>query len=293
MSDAPAIHDALLARQRAWAEACEIDVDDAGRVVRWRDNLLAPPSSGTLADLEAAGGGAAGAADKPGRLHELGSGLVLAANVLDPWRDRPEELARHAPVLGGAAGPLRFATKLAVGSSDTALHQSVDLLLDAPSGPATAVIPLFCEPFSDVDPRVHDALVRDASLWNGLHGCALLAGDLHANPRRFRRLAAGRVLETALGMSRRFGRHGFRIAVLWYDAGGRATRRLRHEIDRLRMRIGGEVELLATSWQSLFRRLCGPGSAGHGEDRYTRSLQARYFGRGAAARRPASREDGA
>jgi hypothetical protein len=292
MSDAPAIQDALLAGQRAWAEACEIDVDDAGRVVRWHDNLLAPPSSGTLADLEAASG-AAGAADKPGRLHDLGSGLMLAANVLDPWRDRPDEIARHVPALGGSAGRLRFATKLAIDAADTALHRSVDLLLDAPSGPATAVIALFCEPFGDVDPRVHDALVRDAAIWNGLHGCALLARDLHANPRRFRHLAAGRVLETALGMSQRCGRHGFRIAVLWYDAGGRATRRLRHEIDRLRMRIGGEIELIATSWQSLFRRLCGPGSASPGEDRYTRSLQARYFDRGVAARRPASREDGA
>ncbi|HEM46924.1 MAG TPA: hypothetical protein ENO23_07755 [Alphaproteobacteria bacterium] len=293
MSDAPAIHYALLVGQRAWAEACEIDVDDAGRVLRWHDNLLAPPSSGTLVDLETAGAGAAGQAGKPGRLHELGSGLVLAANVLDPWRDRPDALARQAPVLGGSAGSLRFATHLELGSSQTALHRSVDVLLESRSGPATAVIPLFCEPFGDVDPRPHDALVRDAALWNGLHGCALLARDLQANPRRFRRLAAGRVLETALGMSRRFGHHGFRIVVLWYDAGGRATRRLRHEIDRLRMRIGGEVELLATSWQSLFRRLCGPGSASPADGRYTRSLQARYFGRGAAARRPASSEDGA
>jgi hypothetical protein len=154
------------------------------------------------------------------------------------------------------------------------------VLLDQGAAGATAVCALFTEPFTDVDPRVaHGAPGEDDPLWRELPGCALLARDLRVNPRRYRHLAAGRLLDVALGMTRRFGRHGFRLAVLWYDAGGRASRRLRTELDRLRMRIGGEVDLVATSWQGLLAPLRATPTA-HGP--YTRRLEARYFARTAS-----------
>ena len=277
MPDVHAIYAQLMARQRAWADSREIEIDADGRLARWDENLLSPASSRTRAELAGGSPACSVAHDKPGRLHDLGSGLALAANVFEPWRASPEDLASRVPELGRAFSRIGFATQLPLHASDDSgedLVADVDVLLDGAPAGATAVVPLFSEPFTDVDPRVRDLLARDASRFGELPGCALLARDLHSNPRRFRRLAVGRVLETALAMSRRFGRHGFRIAVLWFDAGGRASRQIQAELDRLRMRIGGEVDLSATSWQALCERLHEAPSQDH---RYTRSLQARYF----------------
>jgi len=278
MTDAPAIHARLMARQRAWAESRELEVDGEGRLASWDENLLVPASTRTRAELSAAASVHLVSNDKPGRLHDLGSGLALAANVFEPWRESPGDLAAHAPELGRNPRRIAFATKLPLLAGDAsgdALAADVDVLLEGGDSPATAVVPLFVEPFTDVDPRVRDVFARDAAQFQQLPGCALLARDLHANPSRFRRLAAGRVLETALAMSHRFGRRGFRITVLWYDAGGRASRRIQAELDRLRMRIGGEVALVATSWQTLCARLDEAPTRDH---RYSRTLYTRYFG---------------
>lgn len=276
MPDASRTFTRLMERQRAWAEAREVECDAEGRLRRWTENLLEAVPAATRAELGTVAPDETAGEAKPGRLHDLGSGLALAANVLAPWRDRLDELAARLPGLLPAPQTVRFAGSLSLGDAadDAPPSTGVDVLFEAPGDRATAVVPLFAEPFGDVDPRVGDALARDPGLWSGLHGCALLARDVHANPRRFRRMAVGRVLETALGMSRRFGRHGYRIAIVWYDTRGRASRRLRAEIDRVRMRIGGEVEVVAETWQSLCDTL---GSAGGADGRYTRALTGRYF----------------
>jgi len=274
MPDARTIHARLLSRQRAWAEAHEIDVDGEGRIARWSGNLLAPLTAATRAELARHHGDPdAEVPDKRGRLHDLGSGLALAVNVFDHLRDRLEVLAGWLAPLAHGPGRLEFGASLPLGAPGDELALDVDLLLEDARGSATAVVPLFAEPFGDVDPRVRDALAHTPARWTDLHGCALLARDVHANPRRFRRLAVGRVLETALAMSQRFGRHGYRIALLWHDAGGAASRRLRGEIDRLRMRIGGEVEVAAPTWHALLERL---GATPPADGGYTAPLRARY-----------------
>lgn len=285
MSDAHAIHADLIARQLAWAETVEIDVDGEARVRDWDRNLLAPPSEPTRTELARLATDGRGADGKSGPLHGLGSGLALAANVFDPWRDRPEALAEWATVLGPAPRALEFAAPLTPAAAHAACSAPIDVLLDQGPDGATAVCALFTEPFTDVDPRIPgSAPGEDDPLWRALPGCALLARDLRANPRRYRRVAAGRILDVALGMTRRFGRHGFRLAVLWYDAGGRASRRLRAELDRLRMRIGGEVDLVTTSWQGLLAPLRATPTA---DGPYTRRLEARYF-----APAPGAEDDG-
>lgn len=272
MLDAQATRAAVLDQQRSWADLRRIELCGDEHVASWQDNLTAPLAAATREELNA---WLASERDgKPGRLNDLGSGLALALNVFEPWRGHESELAGKAPLLGSNMKRIRFGESW----GDTHADQlaPLDLLLETDTRP-TAVVPLFAEPYAEVDPRVPSADLRPKAA--SLPGAASLARDLDDNPGRFGRLPAGRVLALAEALTTRFGRHGFRLAILWYDAPGRAARRLRQEIAALRMRIGGEVEVCSETWQNLFCRLRSAGLPGRV---YGQTLQARYF--------PASRD---
>ena len=123
-------------------------------------------------------------------------------------------------------------------------------------------------------------LLHSETGWSGLQACRNLALDLHSNTRRFRHLAASRLLGLGQSWTRELGERGFRLLYLWYDGGGPAAERLRAEIDRFRMRAGGELDFEARSWQEFFRELCNAPSASSGEDShetYLQYLRSRYF----------------
>jgi hypothetical protein len=264
MPDARSIHRRLMERQRAWADAHGIELASDTSLARWRDNLLAPVSRECERALDPAVGSPTDEPQKPGRLHDLGSGLALAHNVFEPWQGRESELAARATWLCDEGARIRFAASLGRSSATDPADQVADVLIAGGSAPPTLIVPLFCETFDAVDPRPRDPLGRDATVFGDLHGCALLARDLHCHPRRFGRLDVGRVLEAALAARGRFGRHGFRVAVIWFDAGGQASRRFRNEFARVRMRIGGEVQLVLATWQDVIAALPSSGRADAG-----------------------------
>lgn len=279
MPDARSIRRDLMAAQRAWADAHGIELASETSVAHWRDNLLAPIAAESEAELASHVQAADGSLEKSGRLHALGSGLALAVNLFEPWRGRVSELSARLPGWFAADARFRFSVPLPDGFAPDSPAFEIDVLIESESSAPTALIPLFGEPFEDVDPRVRDPLGRDATGFGGLHGCGLLARDLQCHPRRFGRLDVGRVLETALVLDRRFGHHGFRVGVIWFDAGGQASRRFRDELARVRMRIGGEVDLLDARWQDLVVGLFGEPttcSADEDGDGRARRIRARY-----------------
>ncbi len=284
MPDARSIQRAWMARQRAWADSHGIELASETSLLDWRDNLLAPIASECDAALDPTTRAHYDLPEKPGRLHALGSGLALALNVFEPWRSRPSELSARVPRFFPADARMRFAVEMPDGPATEGPPLEIDLLIEGDDSAPTAVIPLFCEPFEDIVPRVRDPLGRDAGVFAGLDGCGLLARDLHCHPRRFARLDVGRVLETALALDRRYGAHSFRIAVLWFDAGGHASRRFQRELHRVRMRIGGEIDLLAATWQEVLSALLSDSpdrSETALDDGYSTRIRARY---GPAAR---------
>jgi hypothetical protein len=279
MPDARSIQRDLMAGQRAWADAHGIELAGETSVAHWRDNLLAPIAAESEAELAAPTQPADGSPEKSGRLHTLGSGLVLAVNLLEPWRGRAPELSARLPGWFHADARIRFRVPVPEGLATAAPAVDLDVLIESDGSAPTALIPLFSEPYEDIDPRVCDPFGRDARGFGRMPGCGLLARDLQCHPRRFGRLDVGRVLETALVLDRRFGHHGFRVAVIWFDAGGRASRRFRDEFARVRMRIGGEVDLVEARWQDWFAALFDDpiaGSIGEGGDGQARRIHARY-----------------
>ena len=262
----------IRAQQRSWAESRGIELDDDGLVGEAAANLLAPLSAETERQLSQDPTRPLGEPGKPGALLRVDSTCALLCNVFDHWRDR--QLGVMAGLCGAdpRSTALHFRPELAGGA------RRPDLLLapgDGDNGARpTAVIASFCEPYGDVDRSPPSSPEDDPGRWGGLPGCAHLARDLRNNPDRFHTLAVGGIVDCAAALHQRFGARGFRLLYLWYPVEGAAADRHREELDRLRLRIGGEIDFEVRSWQGLFASL----QSRYREDTgYAAYLAARYF----------------
>ena len=136
---------------------------------------------------------------------------------------------------------------------------ALDLVLEGAGARPTAVFTSFAELYERPAHDLDAALVESPEAWSALSGCRDLARDLRANPTRFTHLPVTRLLEWVVALTHRYGPRGFRLVALWYDLADERARQIRRELDRLRMRIGGEVDVVALTWQTLCERLAYSG----------------------------------
>ncbi|MCG8591539.1 MAG: hypothetical protein MJE66_19765 [Proteobacteria bacterium] len=234
---------------RRWAGEREIELDGGDCAQPATANLLWPLHPESEAELLANEPALLGDDRKPGELARLDSTLAFACNVFEFWRR--------------AGAPVSYPAWLPAGTQ---------LWLEPAGALPTAVAVRLTEPYGGLDDRGTPDLDDDAERWAGLWGCRELARERATHPARWQRLDVGRLLEAAVSLTRRHGPRGFRLLLLWVDCGGREARELRREIDRLRMRIGGEVEFAAAElrqWTALL------GSTPAGAD-WRQALEARY-----------------
>jgi hypothetical protein len=262
MADPQAKLEGIIEQQQSWADQLRIELANGGNVRDVSDNLFLPLHAETRRALLE--GSACGFGDerKPDPLHALHSSQALACNFFEPWRGQASSpldliapLDANAPdsdALEPASAPCEIvvAEQLPLGPHE--LTVAADVVIRSDTTRPAAVVACFTEGYDDVDTRLPAAPSEYAGLWSDLPGCRGLAEDLHANPRRFRRIPAGRILELALALHQRHGSRGARLVHLWYDTSGRTAREQRQEADRLRMRIGGEVDFASITWQTLF-----------------------------------------
>ena len=221
-------------------------------------NLFRPLSAATRCELEVAPGRPLGEPGKPGELHDLTSRLALACNVFDYWRE--DELAPVAQALAADARSSTLAFRKVLAIPGSLGNVDLDLLLAGEAARPTSVFTSYAELYERPAHDLAAALVESSEAWSSLSGCRDLARDLRANPTRFEHLPVARLLEWVVALTHRFDPRGFRLVVLWYDLGDERARRIRGELDRLRMRIGGEVDLKVLSWQRLCERLAYNGA---------------------------------
>jgi hypothetical protein len=267
-----ATFDDLLRMQRRWAESRELDCDEAGLLRSAEANLLLPLSPEARRELEESVERPLGEPGKPGALQRVHSTCALVCNAFEP--SRGGALGDLAAACGADAGAteLRLAAPTPLEEAEERLE--ADAMLAGAGARPTALHATFAEPYAGAERRrVSTSLLRPEA-WGSLSGCLHLARDLRFGPSRFASLDATRVLELSLALTRRFGERGFRLLLLWYDAGGPAATLHRQELDRLRMRIGGEVDLEVRSWQAVFGELRARGA---GDVGYLEALAARYF----------------
>lgn len=240
------------AEQRTWARRRGITVDADGRTREADDHLLVPLSSDTRAELTASAHRWLGEPGKPAPLCRLDASAALACAVFEPYRTG--DRGALADALGlPSVDAVRFARPVAAEEGRRPVE--ADVWLDGPV-PA-AVFAHFADDYREPDPRIDPAAAADRALFAGLPGCAHFARDLQCGPGRFALAPAGRMVERAAALTRAFGGRGFRMIHLWWSAPGRVARLQAVELDRVRMRIAGEIDFVPLAWQTLHERLAG------------------------------------
>lgn len=256
MTTSPATLRQILARQRAWAESRGIEFGPSDRTADWRDNLLHPLPHEIEQMLEASPLRPLGEPGKPAELARLQSTLAMVCNLFGPWSVEGSETLGRA--LGAASEPSRidFHPLVAVAGTAGSELGLPDALLSSlestGSSRPTALVASYAEPYDQPETRTASL---DRQLSQILPGCAILADDHRASSRRFSSLPVARLLSCALSLTLQHGPRGFRLAYVWYDAGDPTSRQHRQEVDRFRMRVGGEVDFLATTWHELSSQL--------------------------------------
>ena len=271
----------LLDQQKRWAERRELDLDEEGYTSKIEENLFGSPSPETRSDLERARASgistltaecAEGAGGKPGEFQRVHSTAALVCNVFDYWRARGvEEIAGLCRADPGCE-ELSFSQDQPTGIEG--LSSWSDVLFAGDSAPPTALVASFCEPYAGRPESRLPASVEKPGVWGALADCRDLALGLRANPGRFRMLPVRRLLEQSLGLTARYGVRGFRLLYLWYEVPGQLARLQHREVDRFRMRVGGEVAFEACTWQQLFRAI---ESRREAHASYVDYLSSRYF----------------
>jgi hypothetical protein len=107
----------------------------------------------------------------------------------------------------------------------------------------------------------------------GLPRCQALAEDLQGGRERPKFLNVPQLLKHALGL-KRSARAKSALVYLYYDRAGKEAPAHRAELERVRQRLGSEIELHASTYQTLFGALrATPGI----ERGYLDYLEQRYF----------------
>ena len=267
--------------QRNWAALRGVTVDAADRSADLEANLFRALSQATRTELLASLPGLLGDGEKAGAMSALCSTAALVHNIFEYWRDRPNSPIERACGCAPSedALELRFAARPPSASGAQPRSSPADVVLENRS-PRTVIAASFLEPYARVDNHP-SADFLDADLdWSDLQACRNLALDLRSNPNRFRHLAVARLLELGQSWTRASDPRGFRLLYLWYDGGGPAADRVRVEIDRFRMRAGGELRFEARSWQEVFcdlRCALTPDSGDARDAAYLQYIGDRYF----------------
>lgn len=262
----------LRERQLLWAQQRELDLDERDCTSKLEENLYGPLSPETRMELEAAHAGLFDEAEKSGGLRCAHSTAALVCNVFDYWRGG--EIGRIAEICCGdpRSTELRFAQEAPTGVEG--LSAGVDVLLGGGSARPTAVVAHYTEAYASGNDNRLPASVEEPGAWGPLSDCRNLALDLRANPRRYGSLDVARMLGVALGFTNRYGVRGFRLLYLWYEVEGHAADHHRREIDRFRMRAGGELDLEVLRWRDLHGAIESDSGTHAG---YADYLTARYF----------------
>jgi hypothetical protein len=250
----------LLRAQRRWADAHGVRYDAHGCVRELADNLRAPLDCATLGELRRGSELTPGAA-RPARFYSLCSSAALVVNVFGWWRGRDQTALLQALQVGGPGGTaLELEKALPTGLPGD--PPTVDVALYRPDGRCVAIESKFAE-WLTPRPRSKRAFKdkyfaqgRPVLAAAGLPRCQALAEELQAGRERLKYLNGAQLLKHALGLASN-GLRTSSLVYLYFDRPGKEGSAHRAEADRVVERLGAEIELHATTYQALFRALCG------------------------------------
>ena len=259
--------------QNRWARARGIK-RYGGYTQTVEENLFQPLTEASRAELRL------GAENEMGKeIRSLYSSSAFVCNIFDYWRDRPLEplaAALDAPV---SADYFHFDITYPIGLRDIPPH--LDVVFGSNELKPFLIEANFTEPYRypgttlAEDTFTKSYFPDSGEIWGryGLARCEALARRIHAEQEEFSVLDARQLLTRILGLAKVYGK-GFTLLYLWYDDPSQDAARHRAQIKTFMLRLNGEIDFRAMTYQELFQKIKSNPSV---DTAYVEYLAKRYF----------------
>ena len=248
------------------------------------ENLFQPLLCEVRQTFASGDGAELGSGDTPGKMQAVHSSSALAVNIFQYWKS-----VSAVPVIAAACGlckhgslvskDIRFEEKYPI-DDNFARHPNIDVVIH--NGPAAKIQAFAIEcKFSEAyggysHAGLKEKYLRLPQIWDDIPQVRHLAETISPDDDIFNHLHPAQLIKHILGLKRRFGRQGFRLLYLWYDALGEEGRCHRDEVTRFASVAKGDgIKFHALTYQELILRLAAGQRDAHGK--YVHYVTERYL----------------
>ena len=281
-------YEQIFSKQKEWARNAEIELvrskGNRGHCAytrKLRDNLFEPLPPNTEESFQKGDGGEL--AGYPTKMQAVHSSSALGVNIFQFW-DSSGEVHRIAQ----ACGFCRRTTKISESISfevkypiDDGFRYSpnVDVVIENASASKYKVYAIESKFTEAYGGRGHSGLKEkylDLDVWEEIPRLQELATSISPKDNRFQHLHAAQLVKHILGLKREYGKTGFRLLYLWYNALGSEGAKHQEEINEfLEIAKSDGIAIHELIYQELITRLAIKYRASHKE--YVEYITNRYL----------------
>ena len=222
-------------------------------------------------------------AGNPAKMQAVHSSSALGVNVFQYW-DRINEVHRIAHACGFCNKTTEISESISFEAKypiDDRFRYSpnIDVVIENASGSKYKVYAIeskFTEAYRGEGHSGLKGKYLDLAIWNDILHLRELAVSISPIDNRFQYLHAAQLIKHILGLKKAYGKTGFRLLYLWYDALGGEGAKHREEIDEfLETARADGIKVHGLSYQELIIRLAERHRDTHKE--YIEYVTSRYL----------------
>ena len=281
-------YDYILSKQIQWANSKTIELIGS-KVNRGRptyttelaNNLFEPISPKTISSFQAGDGGEL--SGYPSKMQALHSSSALGVNIFQYW-DTVEEV----PLIAHKCGFCNRSTKISKHISFEVKFSiddrfqygpNIDVVINNDPKSKYKVYAIECKYSEAYGGHGHSGIKSkylDLNIWEEIPNLFELAKAISPDDELNKFLHAAQLIKHILGLKRMYGKKGFRMLYLWYDALGIEGADHRKEINHfLEIAKSDGIKIHELSYQDLIARLTNDGLDKH--KRYIDYIANRYL----------------
>ena len=248
------------------------------------ENLFEPLSSKTREEF-LAGDGSELSEDSefPSKMQALHSSSALGVNIFQYW-----DTVQDVPAIAQCCGlcsktnttsmEILFEVKYPV-DDQFRIGPNIDVVIRNAPKAQYKVFAIECKFTEAYSGRGHSGLKKkylDLDIWQSIPNIHRMAVEISPKDETFEFLHAAQLIKHVLGLKRVYGKKGFRLLYLWYDALGTEGAKHREEADRfIAVAKQDDIKVHSQSYQELSIKIARDYRDSH--QKYVEYITARYL----------------